>query len=212
MRSRPRSLPSLTPENASRFHSSVLQRQKTSPLEYPEYHPTRKLELGTSVIVPVYADTRWNRTSLYFSKGEKYQFGATGEWQDSKDTCDWKGTEEDLPSVGDVVRSISSFLGNLEGGYKKASGNKSADFLGTKRVEQFNWFTMVGAITNDRGKSESVGHDGSPVSHEYVSLVEYEDTPFEVVAPGYFYAFANDVWSMYENNHGSVNLIVTRVS
>jgi hypothetical protein len=29
--------------------------------------------------------------------------------------------------------------------------------------------------------------------------------------PGYLYCFPNDVWSLYDNNHGSLRLTVTRV-
>jgi hypothetical protein len=28
---------------------------------------------------------------------------------------------------------------------------------------------------------------------------------------GYLYAYANDVWSFYFNNHGSVSLTITRL-
>lgn len=102
-------------------------------------------------------------------------------------------------------------MGKLENLYKSAANNQSTDFLGTKRVENLKWFTMVGAIANDSGKEESVGNDGSPVSHQYISLVEHENAPFEVKIPGYFYAFPNDVWSLYENNHGSIDLKIKRV-
>lgn len=211
LRSRPRCIPAVSAQNASLFHTSILERQMHSPLEYPEYHPTRTLEVDESITIPIFADTRWNNTNLYLRKGEKFIFSAHGEWQDSKDTCDWKGTEDEKLTFGDIVRGVSTFLGKLENLYKSAANNQSTDFLGTKRVENLKWFTMVGAIANDSGKEESVGNDGSPVSHQYISLVEHENAPFEVKIPGYFYAFPNDVWSLYENNHGSIDLKIKRV-
>jgi len=32
-----------------------------------------------------------------------------------------------------------------------------------------------------------------------------------VTASGYLYCFPNDVWSLYDNNHGSIDLTITRV-
>ena len=53
-------------------------------------------------------------------------------------------------------------------------------------------------------------NDGTPVPHQYVALPDHEDTPLEIDHPGYLYCFANDVWSLYDNNRGSVRLTITR--
>lgn len=160
--------------------------------------------------VEIFADTRWNETQLHMDKGQKFTFSATGKWMDSKDVCDWKGTQNDEFTVSDVVRATSSFLGKYETFFKKVFHNKSIDFVGTKRVESMNWFTMVGAIANDAGASDVVSNDGSAVEHQYVDLTKHEKTPLLIENPGYLYCFANDVWSLYNNNHGSVHLTITR--
>lgn len=51
-----------------------------------------------------------------------------------------------------------------------------------------------------------VKNDGSPVPHQYVDLTRHENDPLKITQPGYLYCFPNDVWSLYENNHGSVQL------
>ncbi len=221
LRSRPRNVDAIIPENSEFFHQSVFERQEVSPNEYPGYHPTRILESGESCTVEVFADTRWNDTGLFLVPG-RYVFSATGEWQDLKDTCDWRGTEDGKLTVGDVVRATSSFLGSFEGLFRKITKNESTDFLGTKRVERLNWCVLIGAIANDGGAKKAVGNDGSPVPHQYVALPDYTDKSYadignkcgelNVSKPGYLYCFPNDVWTLYGNNHGSVHLTVSRVS
>lgn len=212
LRSRPRNIDAMISENKALFHKNAFDRQKTSPISYSAYHPTKVLEVDESVIVDVYADTRWNYTGLYLEKGHKYIFSATGEWQDSKDTCDWKGTQNDEFTFGDIARSTASFLGKFEKIFKKFTKNQSTDFIGTKRVEEFNWFTLVGAISNDSGSKNVVKNDGSPTPHQYVELAAHEADPLEIEKPGYLYCFPNDVWSLYGNNNGSVQLKIQRVA
>lgn len=213
LRSRPRSVDALLPNNqqsAAQFHSSALQRQAVSPIAYPAYRPTRRLAVGEFHTVDVYADTHWNDTGLYLESGQAYTFSATGEWLDSKDACDWKGTQNSELTSSDIIRGIGNFLGKFEAVAKKVTQNASTDFLGTKRVEQFRWFTLVGAVTNDAGIGSVVPNDGSPSPHQYVDLPAHESTPLVVASPGYLYCFPNDVWSLYNNNHGSVRLTITR--
>lgn len=213
MRSRPRAIPEMGLDaNSSVFHDSALTRQQTSPLSYPEYYPHRSLDVGESITLPVYADTRWNPTHLFLNAGEEYTFSASGEWQDSADTCDWHGTEDDKLTVGDIIRSTSAFLGRFESLYRKLTDNNATDFLGTKRIENFPWFVLVGAIANDSGADNAVANDGSPVAHEYIKLPDFATSPLKVTQAGYLYTFPNDVWSLYENNHGSIDLTITRVS
>ena len=213
MRSRPRNLPSMNPSNDRDFHSGALERQKQSPIEHPAYHPTQVLEVGESKTVDIFAGERWNETGVFLARGH-YIFSGAGEWKDSKDSCDWKGTENDDFTMGDIVRSASSIWGNIENLYKKATGNESTDFLMTKRVENFNWFTTVGAITNDAGSKSAVKNDGSPIPHQYVDLPKHtrRASALKVIKPGYLYCFPNDVWSLYGNNAGSIKLTIKRVS
>ena len=210
LRSRPRNIPAMVAQNKLQFHPSALERQKVSPLSYPAYHPTTILGPGASHSVDIFANTHWNFTGIYLEAGRSYTFSATGQWQDSKDTCDWQGTEDGNLTTGDIIRATSSFLGTFEGIFKKLSQNSATDFLGTKRVEGMNWFTMVGAIANDAGNGAAmtVANDGSPVPHQYVDLVGHEEVPLTVADPGYLFCFPNDVWSLYGNNRGSVRLTI----
>ena len=214
LRSRPRNIPAMVPQNGAHFHESAIKRQAISPISYPAYHPTKILLIQGTLDVDIYANTHWNYTGIYLEKGG-YLFSATGEWQDSKDTCDWRGTEDGKLTFGDISRATSSFLGMFESIYKKLFNNSSTDFLLTKRIEGMKWFTMVGAITNDNGKATdmSVSNDGSPVPHQYVDLVEHQTqtTHLDVGIPGYLYCFPNDVWSLYGNNGGSVRLTIKRI-
>ena len=213
LRSRPRNIDAMVPANAGRFHESVFIRQKESPIAHAPYHPTRVLAVDDPpVTVDVFASERWNPTGLYLERGHTYRFSATGEWQDSADTCDWTGTEDNKLTLGDAIRASSSFLGVFEDLFKNVTDNKSTDFMGTKRVEDLKWFVLVGAIANDAGTRRAVRNDGSPVPHQYVALPEYKDRNLVIQHPGYLYCFANDVWSLYGNNRGSVQLTIRRTS
>ena len=212
LRSRPRNIEAMIPENHARFHASAITRQLVSPINHPAYHPTKILAVGESHTVDVFADTHWNYTSVYLPQDHAFTFSATGEWQDLKDTCDWRGTENQETTVGDLVRGAASLFGKLENIFKKLAKNESMDLPGTKRVEGLKWFSLVGAIANDAGSKQVVGNDGSPVPHQYVELAAHESTPLTVTAPGYLYCFANDTWGLYGNNHGSVRLTISRVS
>lgn len=211
LRSRPRNLPAMHP-TSQEFHESALARQKNSPLEYSAYHPTTILgDDGDSASFNVYANQHWNRSGLYLEAGIEYTFNATGEWRDSEDACDWKGTEDTKLTMGDIIRSFSGFMGAAEPIYSKVTGNNGADFMFTKRIEDKNWFTLIGAITNDNGSVAAVNNDGSPLPHQYVELYQHRRKPLVLKHPGYLYCFPNDVWGLYGNNSGSLRVTVTRV-
>ncbi len=211
MRSRPRNIPAICDQNIDCLHSSVLERQSSSPIQYAPYHPTFILKKGESLTVDIYANTRWNNTGVYLEEG-RYRFSAHGVWKDSNDACDWKGTEDDKLTMGDIVRGASSFLGSMESIFKKATKNESTDFINTKRVEDFPWFVMTGAISNDGESGVSMKNDGSPHPHQYVELPKYQNKSLEINKPGYLYCFPNDVWTFYENNAGSIQLTIKKVS
>lgn len=211
LRSRPRNIPAMIEANKDQFHASAWQRKQVSPIAYPAYHPTEILKTDGEIHVDIFANTRWNATNVYLEAGKSYLFSATGTWQDSKDICDWRGTEDGHLSVGDIVRGGASLWGISETLFKKISKNDSTDFLLTKRVEEKKWFVMIGAIANDSGpgpNAEAVGKDGSPAPHQYVDLTRHEQTPLKLTESGYLYCFPNDVWSLYDNNRGSIRLTI----
>lgn len=211
LRSRPRNVPAMHP-SCTEFHESALSRQKQPPLEYQAYHPTKILSNdGDSASFNVYANQHWSNSGVFLEAGVEYIFSATGEWLDSQDSCDWKGTEDSKLTMGDIIRSFAGFMGAAEPIYTKVTGNNGADFMFTKRVENMNWFTLIGAIANDNGKDTAVGNDGSPSPHQYVALYDHRKKPLVLSHPGYLYCFPNDVWALYGNNSGSLHVTVTRV-
>lgn len=212
LRSRPRNIDAVIADNQKSFHPNVLKRQAASPIDYPPYHPTKILDVDEKCTRQIYAGERWNATGIYLEAGHEYKFSSTGEWQDGKDTCSWKGTQDDKWTFGDLVRFGSSVWGSTETIFKKATGNESTDFLFTKRVESMKWFVMVGAIANDAGSTNEVKNDGSPLPHQYVDLTQHVNKALKVKHSGYLYCFPNDVWSKYDNNHGSVTLTIERIA
>lgn len=212
LRSRPRNINAMIPANETLFHESAIKRQEVSPIEHVPYHPTKVLAVGESYTVEIFADTRWNYTGIFLQENQNYTFASTGEWQDSKDACDWEGTEDGKLTPGDIMRATGSFVGGFEKVFKVMSKNESTDFLGTKRIEKLDWFTLVGCIANDSGAKKSVKNDGTPVVHQSVALASHKLTPLKIKNPGYLYCFPNDVWTLYGNNHGSVHLTVTRTA
>jgi hypothetical protein len=212
LRSRPRAMAAMTANNNKLFHGSALDRQRLSPISYPPYHPTRVLQVGESATFEIFADKQWNATGLYLEAGSRFIFSAKGDWQDSRDSCEWSGTQDGKFTAGDIARVAGSFIGVAEMGWKKLTKNASTDFLGSKRVEEFKWFSMVGAVANDAGKGAVIPNDGSPSPHQYVELPEHAGKPLKIDEPGYLYCFANDAWILNGNNHGSIHLTVERVS
>ena len=214
LRSRPRNVHCVNKQqNSSVFHESVFERQSVSPITASPYWPTKSLEINKPFYVDVFAKKHWNFTSIYMKKGEKYAFNATGEWVDKNDRCDWRGTQNDDFTVGDIVRAGSSLFGKLENLWKRYTDNPSTDFWGTKRVEEFNWFIAVGCVANDGDANGNVSNDGSPDPHEYIDLPDYSNgNEYTVKKDGYFYVFANDVWAFYSNNRGAITLEITKTS
>lgn len=211
LRSRPRNVPAID-KKSPELHGSVLIRQAANLIKYPAYWPTKQLKKNESVDVDIFASNRWNKTGIYFIEGQEYVFESEGEWIDKRDACDWRGTEKDREfTMGDVVRFGGSLFGKIEKLFDKT--NASTDFYGTKRVEDADWFSMIGAIANDSGVADPVNNDGSPTPHEYICLPLYgtKASAFRVRCSGYFYAFPNDAWHFYENNKGSIRLTVKRL-
>lgn len=211
LRSRPRNLPAMHPASTE-FHDSALSRQKQPPLGYPAYHSTTILSNdGDSTTFSVFANQHWNSSGVFLETGVEYLFDARGEWLDSKDACDWRGTEDSNLTMGDIIRSFAGFMGSAEPVYSKMTSNNGTDFMFTKRVEDRSWFALIGAIANDNGSKSAVNNDGSPNPHQYVELYEHRKKPLVLHHPGYLYCFPNDVWALYGNNTGSLRVTVKRV-
>ncbi|HEY0947614.1 MAG TPA: DUF2235 domain-containing protein, partial [Opitutaceae bacterium] len=215
LRTRPRTRPLLT-ANSPDYHPSAHQRDQAPPITQCPYHRTTvALGVGeTSEPVEIYARNHWNETGLFLEDGATYEFAATGEWLDKSIACGPDGTDDGKFHIGEVVHLAGTLLGKLEAGVRRASGNTEADFVATRRSEDFPWFALVGAIANDgpqQGKNPNP--DGSPYAHQ-TFLIGAGPTRLTLkpTEAGYLYAFANDAWHFYENNRGSVTLTVKRIS
>ncbi len=210
LKSRPRNIPFIDASSGECLHGSVLERMKADLILYPPYWQNKHLKKDETISIDVFAKDRWNYCEVYMFKDEEYKFSAEGEWVDNKSVCGWTGTQHDGHlDFGDVVRSVGSLWGKVEGLFKKK--NKVVDFWGTKRFEKADWFICVGAIANDRGVSVAVSNDGTPVPHTYIDLPKHHASSYKVKHSGQFFAFANDAWNFYGNNKGSVRLTITRV-
>ena len=209
LRSRPRATPPIV-QGQGNVHGSAVKRQDDPPIAQAPYRPTVLLgQQGqrSSCSVSIYARDRWNDTGVYLSPG-RYRFQATGEWVDKSIPCGPGGTRDGNFHLGEIVHVGSTIWGFFERGWKKLTDNDGADFVYTRRIENAPWFMLVGEIANDLHRDGNDA-DGSPRSHERILIGE--DLTHDVELGGYLYAYANDVWSLYENNRGSVQLTVTHL-
>jgi uncharacterized protein (DUF2235 family) len=208
LRTRPRNIPCMP--DPARMHPAAIARHNNPPIALAPYHPTRTLAAGQSATVPVYARDHWNATGLYLEAGKTYELTASGEWLDASIPCGPQGMRDGKFHPGELLLSASSFLGSIEGLYKRVTGNDRADFWGTRRIESMPWFALVGVIANDGTGTSAQVNDGSPSPHQ-TFLIGAGPVPVTVTKPGYLYAFANDAWAFYGNNRGSLALTVRRV-
>lgn len=207
LRTRPRAIPLF---EASSLHPSAIDRHRNPPISEAPYHPTIRLAPGEGTTHSVYAAQHWNALGIYLEAGATYRFRAEGEWIDRDIPCGPKGMRDGKFHPGEIAHIIGNVTGKLEEMFRKLTKNPQADFWGTRRVEKMPWFSLVGVIANDGPLTgESVLNDGSASAHQ-VFLIG-EGCEIEVEEPGYLYAFANDAWTFYGNNHGSVTLTVARV-
>lgn len=204
---RPRGLPMMHSDSRD-LHPSVVERVQRPPLTQGPYHPTRLMRPQESVEMPVYAHEPWNRTGLFLDPG-RYRFEAAGEWLDDHIVCGPGGTKDGRFFIGELVHRIGDVVGVLEGAFKQISGNKAADFVGTRRHENIPWFALVGCVAREyRFDPDASEQHIAPCNEFKIG----EDAEVDVVHSGYFYAFANDAWAFYGNNRGSVSLRVTRLN
>lgn len=182
---------------AGLLHPSALARQTSPPLAQAEYWPTRLLGPGEQAQMDVYASQRWNATGLYLEAGVSYRLSASGEWLDAGTTFSPAGGELGGNHAADIGRLAGSVLGGVERVFNTVTRSQS-DFWFTRRVETIAWLALVGFVANgvgtDQGETFVIGAGCS----------------FTPAASGYLYAYANDAWQAYANNHGSVALTVAR--
>ena len=201
----PRPIPLLeNAGNGTALHDSVKNRLSHPPIAQASYHPTEILKTGKPVKRSIYAMEPWNETGIYLQAGVEYEFEAEGEWLDRKISCGPGGTSDGRFQMAEIAHMAGALWGKIEGAFKWATHNDSADFKGTKRVEKAPWFCLMGAIANSGNPDE----DGTPAPAEIIKIgTGCKYTPLK---SGYLYCFANDAWSFYDNNRGSVVLTVRK--
>ncbi|MGE4280104.1 MAG: DUF2235 domain-containing protein [Magnetospirillum sp.] len=201
----PRNVPRLVAGNHL-LHDSVLDRANRPPITQAPYWVQRPLlKAGDKVSFEVYALDPWNATGIWMEAGTRYQFTATGEWLDKNIPCGPDGTKDGKFHLGEMVHLAGSALGVAEEWFKTLTGNKAADFKGTRRYEWAPWFSLMGVIANAKG----VDGKGHALPHE--SLLIGGGTQYTPQESGYLYAFANDAWGFYGNNRGRLLLSVERL-
>jgi len=211
LRTRPRNIPCFP--DSQGLHPSAVDRHRNPPIEQAPYHRTLRLAPGQTASLAVYARDHWFPTGLYLDAGGTYQFRASGEWLDSTIPCGPSGMRDGKFHLGETVHLVASIAGEAENLFKRLTGNQSADFWGTRRIESIPWFALTGALANDGPGNgpANPANDGSPHAHQYF-LIGDGPVSLPVGKPGYLYAFANDAWAFYHNNHGCVTLECRRLA
>jgi hypothetical protein len=190
----------------------VLERRKCPPISHAPYRLTvPSLAVGESREFTVYAINPWNETGLFLDPGARYRFEAEGEWVDRTIACGPAGTSDGDFQPAEIGHLIGTALGEIESLFKKATKNREANFRFTKRHDRIEgervpWFCLIGAIANG-GRADDQGRPGQHETFKIGAKREYT-----AQEGGYFFAYANDAWNFYENNRGSVKLMVTRLS
>ena len=200
----PRSIPSIDCASpSSMVHPSIYKRQIHPPIAQASYHSFRMLKPDeTTEPIPIYAAQRWNETCLYLEAGSSYELSATGQWLDRKVKCGPVGTGDGTVQFGKLAHVAGSLWGYVERAYHKATHNRDADFVFTKREESMPWFCLVGVIANAGNPEEN----GTPARHQ--TFFVGNKCTITPLKSGFLYCFANDAWISYDNNKGSVSLTV----
>lgn len=205
-RTRPRATPPIQCDRPD-MHESAYKRHVSPPLTQGAYRRTRPVEVGDARVVNVYAKNHWSETGMYLKPG-KYRFDASGEWLDKSIACGPGGANNGKFKVGKLAHIFGTMIGVVERGFRRMTGNKSADFWLTRRNSNAPWFSLVGVIANNSG-IRGPNPDGSAPPHQEFEIGTGVDLTVE--NPGWLFAYANDAWDFYGNNSGSVSLTVARI-
>jgi hypothetical protein len=96
-------------------------------------------------------------------------------------------------------------MARLQGAFRNLTDNDAATFFGTPRCTDVPWMMLIGMVA-----AQELDEFGAQAPYEPLGIGS--GGKFTVARPGYLYAFANDAWSFYDNNRGSVELTVSRLS
>ena len=197
----PRAIPNLA--SSTNFSDSTNQRRENPPINQLNYLPIKNFDGNNSIALDIYAKHEWNWTGVYLQAGQSYQFSATGQWADSNIACGPSGISNGSFHLGKIAHVTGSLLGWLETGLKKLGLSKDSDVIGSKRVEEADWFALIGVIADACNPETDGTH--APLTHFEIG----EGCQFTPTKSGYLYCFANDAWGFYQNNRGFVSLTIT---
>jgi uncharacterized protein (DUF2235 family) len=158
------------PENAC-LHASVERRRALVPTYAPSNLPTtyrvepehpplvypRRLSVGESETVGVFASLKWNDTGLELHRGESYRFEASGRWRDATTAtgpAGYASTEARFPRI-----------------FRLAEGRR--------RQPSANWFALVGEVGRGTGRAFTIGTAGRvDVTADGILYCWANDLPF----------------------------------
>jgi hypothetical protein len=194
--------PRATPRVDRQHPQADISRSAYESQRVNGYRPTRTLTVrGTEAEVVVEAGRGWTETGLYLEPGT-YQFEATGEWCSAGDRCG--------PEGGTSLRHLSGNLftgvvGIAEKALRAVVRNPEAELAGTRRAADRPFMSLIGVVANEQTNAD--GEVAAPDEQIFIGA----GTKHTVRSSGYLHAFPNDAWGFYGNNHGSVQLTVTRI-
>lgn len=199
---RPRCIPKLDVASTERhFSASAVERYDTPPIFDAPYHIYRPLKSGERIALDIFAEQPWNATGIWLDESKFYHFEATGAWVDDSIVYDPQGQHDGQFHPKEMAHMIMSLIGKLE---SQVVDNPDFNLPGTKREEEYPWFSLVGTVACnlvDPHNEKALGH------HEHF-LIGKRLTHFRPQKSGYLYAYANDAWGFYKNNHGHVRLTI----
>jgi hypothetical protein len=146
----------------------------------------------------------WTDTGVYLQPG-RYEWTADGQWRDEGDWLDPDGTTEPGLNPFTLLGGAAALVARTTARVLTGRKHPEWTFFGERRRPELPRMRLVGVVANDAGPSPARGM----TTHQVVDVGRSHRE--QVDAAGYLYAYANDAWSSYDDNAGSVWLTVTMV-
>lgn len=211
----PRSVPAVIEANCTTYHPdavetvhiSAIQRSENPRISQAPYFTTTYLQVGETFEGTLKADKVYNSTYVYLEAGATYDFAAEGMWGGFRNLpCGPQGygamAVRRHPRTG-----LMSGLGQLERGCRTLTGNLEARLPLTRRHDHYPWHSVMGMITcggTRNVKSEADFHTVFGIGESVLYQVGERG--------GYLYCYANDTWSHYSKNKGTMALTIKRIN
>ena len=217
MWTRPRGIPNVfDPANAELFHPSVIKRYNDPESPSIPSWSAEDLAIGKAAERVAWAKDRWTPLGIFIDPTKTYEIAADGNWKDKNREYDPAGKWLNQPNTTGLAGYIDFHkIPNALSWLAKRNRDSSQyrRVLGAWRVPSSKPFMLMGVVADGRGvRSNANGilpeaHTQFEIGHG-TSIGVGKDV--EVKRGGYLYCFPNDVWSMYSNNSGHMNISITR--